>query len=553
MVDAAVIFGCVIGLVLGAGIALAAVARARRALREQAATAQSALAVAEARLKDLAASQATLTDTHQRLEARHHELSLERERLVTTLERANLELTRESEAVVALRQRVEQSDARSATLEANCRVSTARGAELEAKVRGLEERIEEAVRHSRSQADAYAEVAAKAKALETSRDGLQIRLAEQKTWIEEQTRLFEQKVTNVAGQLLEEKSQKFTELNRRELDALVTPFKQQLGEFRQRVDHIYAADTRDRGQLQEQVAQLARLNQTVSQQAQALTKALTISAKSTGDWGEMVLRRILEDSELRADKEYVLQQTIVTDDASRQRPDAIVYLPEGRQIVVDAKVSNKSWAEYCAAEDDKTRSGRLAAHIASLRAHIRELSGRDYPRSPDLQTVDFVLMFVPVEAALLTALSHDDSLYQEAYRSKIVLVTPTTLMLALKLVESMWLFQRRKESTDKIADAGRKLYEKLTMFADTFVDIGAAIERAHGTFEKAKGQLSSGRGNVVRLALRMVDLGVGPGAGKVMPAELVQLAQAEESGLIAHEPALVTADPVDEEMAEQDV
>jgi DNA recombination protein RmuC len=541
MLDAATVVSVLAAFTLGAVAVYAALARSRGALQQQATAAQSALAMVELRLTGLMANQASLNETHQQLEGRHQELLLERERLATTLERTIDDLQRRSDALAVLQQRLEATEDSKRAVETNLQMSVFRGEELVAQVIALEARVRLFEQEARSQTGFCAEVAAQAKALETERNGLLVRLTEQKAWIEEQNQLVEQKITNIAAQLLEDKSRKFTELNRRELDALVTPFKEQLGEFRQRVDHIYAADTRDRGQLQEQVAHLARLNQTVSQQAQALTKALTISSKSTGDWGELVLRRILEDSELRADKEYVLQQTVNGDDESRQRPDAIVSLPEGRQVVVDAKVSNKSWTEYCAAADDETRSLRLAAHIASLRAHIRELSARDYPRSPDLQTVDFVLMFVPVEAALLTALAHDDALYQEAYRSKIVLVTPTTLMLALKLVESMWLFQRRKESTDKIAEAGRKLYEKLTLFADTFVDIGVAIERAHGTFEKAKGQLATGRGNVVRLAQRMVELGVGPGAGRVMPRSLEQLAETEDDDAIEQAGAAVAA------------
>jgi DNA recombination protein RmuC len=237
----------------------------------------------------------------------------------------------------------------------------------------------------------------------------------------------------------------------------------------------------------------------------------------------MILHKILEDSGLREGKEYVLQHTVEGDDASRQRPDAVIFMPEDRQVVVDAKVSNKAWTAYCAAADDDTREACLADHIASLRAHVRSLSARDYPRSPDLKTVDFVLMFVPVEAALLTALEHDEALYTDAHRSKVVLVVPSTLMAAVKLVEGMWLFQKRKESADKIADAGRKLFEKLTTFSETFVEVGAAIEKAHGTFEKARGQLATGKGNAIKLAQKMVDLGVGPSPGKVIPPELVAL------------------------------
>lgn len=500
---------------------------AGRSRRDSLPAAQSALAVAESRLADLSKRHAELEQAHRTLGDQHLALSKDRERLGTALDRTTADFDVERAASIELRQALEQTRRQVAQLEADLRVSRSSGETQQRQVAQLEERLRIADESNRQHSESLANLAARASALETERDGLKARLAEQKTWVEEQTRLFEQKIANVAGQLLEEKSRAFTEVNRKEMDAVVTPFKEQLKEFRERVDAIYASDTRDRGQLHEQILQLTSLNQVVSQQAQALTKALTISSKSTGDWGEMVLKRILEDSELRAAKEYVLQQTVEGEDASRQRPDAIVYLPEGRQVVVDAKVSNKAWTDYCAAEDETTRESRLVAHVASLRTHIRELSARDYPRSPELKTVDFVLMFVPVEAALLTALARDETLYQEAYRSKIVLVTPTTLMAVLKLIEGMWLVQRRKESADKIADAGRKLYEKLTVFADTFLEVGAQIERAHGTFERARGQLSTGRGNAIRLAQQMVGLGVGPSPGKTMPAALVQLAETD--------------------------
>jgi DNA recombination protein RmuC len=353
---------------------------------------------------------------------------------------------------------------------------------------------------------------------------------DQKTWVEEQTRAFEERITNITGQLLEDKTQKFTELNRTQMDGVVAPFKEQLKEFRDRVDHIYSTDTQERGQLREQIVQLTNLNQAVSQQAQALTKALTISSKATGDWGEMILEKILEASGLREDKEYKLQHTVEADDESPQRPDAVIFLPEGRQLVIDAKVSNKAWTEYCSAPDEESREARLEEHLASIRAHIKGLAARDYPSSPDLQTVDFVLMFVPVEAALLTALARDGALYTEAYQKKIVLVTASTLMAVIKLVEGTWAYQRRKESADKIAEAGRKLFEKLTVFADTFVEVGEAIERAHGTFERAQGQLATGKGNAIRLAQKMLDLGVTPAAGKVMPKELVKLSDREDDG-----------------------
>jgi DNA recombination protein RmuC len=164
---------------------------------------------------------------------------------------------------------------------------------------------------------------------------------------------------------------------------------------------------------------------------------------------------------------------------------------------------------------------RLNEHLNSLRTHIKDLAGKGYAASPDLRTVDFVLMFVPVEAALLTAFVKDESLYADAYRSRIILVTPSTLMAVVKLVEGIWTFQRRQESADEIAEAGRKLYEKLTVFATTFVEVGTAIGKAQEQFEKAQGQLSTGKGHAIGLAQKMIDLGVTPGVGKTMPLELL--------------------------------
>jgi DNA recombination protein RmuC len=347
------------------------------------------------------------------------------------------------------------------------------------------------------------------------------RLVAQKTWLDEQMRFFEEKVGGATARLLEERGRAFTEVNRRELDTLVTPFKEQLTEFRQRIDTIYAAETGDRSRLHQQIEHLTQLNQSVSKAAEGLTQALTISSKATGDWGETILQRILEESGLREGQGYSLQHSIRSADGERQQPDAVVFLPENRQVIIDAKVSNKAWKDYCDTTDDGLRAQALAAHLASLRAHIKGLAARDYTRSPDLTAVDFVLMFVPVEAALLTALSADESLYGEAYRAKIVLVAPSTLMAVIKLVEGLWVFQKRRESAEEIAEAGRKLFEKLTTFAQSFVEVGASLAKAQGVYEKARDQLSTGRGSAIKLALQMRELGVTPGPGKEIPPSLI--------------------------------
>ncbi len=518
------------GASLVAGIVVyALMAQGRRALEQRAAAAESALAVAQSRLGDLATQHEAVTAVHRRLGEEHLALTAERERLRTSLEKTAHDLQRELVAAAELRRSFEETNAVRIQLDSDCRVARTDRDTLSERVARLEAEAKEAGALNRQQTDSISQLMARSSSLETERNGLQERLTAQQRWFEEQTSAFEQKILNMTNTLLEEKSQKFTEVNRREMDAVVAPFKEQLGEFRQRVDSIYAQDSKERTQLQEQVAQLARLNQTVSQRAEDLTRALTLSSKSTGDWGEIVLQRILEDSGLREGKEYVVQHTVLAaNEEDVQRPDAIINLPEDRQVVVDAKVSNKAWTDYCSATDDETRDTHLAAHLASLRAHVRGLAERNYPHSPDLKTVDFVLMFVPVEAALLTALSKDETLYADAYRSKVIMVTPSTLMAVLKLIEGMWAFQKRKESADKIADAGRRLYEKLVTFSETFLEIGAAIERAHATYQRAQGQLATGRGNAIRLAQKMVELGVAPASGKALPAELTRAAHAAE-------------------------
>lgn len=372
----------------------------------------------------------------------------------------------------------------------------------------------------RGEQDALVHARATQAALQKECETLRSQLAAQREWVIEQTALFESKVLAAAAKLMDERGKALGEQSRQQVEGVVGPFREQLKDFRARVDTIYAAENTERGQLREQIVQLTNLNQVVSAQADRLTRALTITSKSTGDWGETILQRILEDSGLRAGHEYDLQLSITGAGGERLQPDAVIHLPEGRQLVVDSKVSNKAWTEYCSAPEEE-RKGLLEQHLVSLRAHLKSLSGKDYARSPDLHTVEFVLMFVPVEAALLSALAADQSLYTDAYRSRIILVSPSTLMAVVKLVEGIWTFQKRKESADEIAEAGRKLYEKLSSFANTFLEVGNAISGAHEKYERALGQLATGKGNAIRLAQRMVELGVTPGSGKSLPQELL--------------------------------
>ena len=364
---------------------------------------------------------------------------------------------------------------------------------------------------------------------EARAEDLRLQLERQQAWIEEKTQQFEQSVLATSARLMEDRGRALNEASRREVETVVGPFREQLAEFRRRVDEIHSVEARARGALDEKIVLLTQLNRAVSEQADRLTQALTISSKSTGDWGETILARILEDSGLRLEKEYRLQYAVRGAEGERLQPDAVIFLPEGRQLIIDAKVSNKAWTAYCGEADETLRATRLREHLASLRAHMKGLSGRDYPGSPDLATVEFVLMFVPVEAALLTALAQDESLYADAYRQRIVLVSPSTLMAVVKLVEGLWTFQRRQESAEEIAEAGRKLYEKLVGFCTTFLEVGTQLQRSAAAFDRAKAQLS-GRGSAIRLAERMRELGVTPSAGKRLPEALTRADDEDDEG-----------------------
>lgn len=444
----------------------------------------------------------------------------EREAAVAIHKRSDIEATAAKNETAELRTRVDAAERARAESNAELQVTKAqlqREQALNATDREAAAKRENEIKEKdglliRSAADLAATV--------KERDGLQTQLNSQKAWVEEQKQGFENAVLSAAMKLMEERGRAFTETNKKEIDTIIAPFKDQLRDFRARIDEIHSTDAKDRGVLHEQISNLASIHRVASEQTDRLVNALTISSKSTGDWGETILTRILEDSGLREGKEYVLQKSVDGEDGARLKPDAIILLPEQRQLVVDSKVSNKAWTAYCGEKNEDLKVGYLESHVESVRNHVKSLANRDYSGVAELRGVDFVLMFVPVEAALLTALSHDPQLYTDSYRAKVILVAPSTLMAVIKLVEGIWTFQKRKESVDEIADAGKKLFEKLTTFANSFVEVGNSIGRSREAFERAQGQLATGRGNAIRLAARMVELGVSPAPGKALPVVL---------------------------------
>jgi DNA recombination protein RmuC len=330
----------------------------------------------------------------------------------------------------------------------------------------------------------------------------------------------------LANKILEEKSRHFTDQNQTNLGQLLDPLKTRLQEFQTKVDQVYVQESKDRSALAQQVTSLLEMNQRLAAEARDLTLALKGSAKTQGDWGEVILERILEAAGLRRGHEYTVQETIAREDATRARPDVILHLPGDRKLVIDAKVSLLDYGTYCASTDDGLRKHAATRHCASLREHIRDLAARNYQRLPGLETLDFVILFVPIEPAFLLALETDGNLWVDAWEKNILLVSPSTLLFVVRTVAHLWKQEEQVRNVQQIAERGAELYDKFAGFVEDLSKVGARIEQTHIAYEAAFDKLTRGRGNLVRQVEMLRALGVQP--TKRMPRQLTQRAEEVE-------------------------
>jgi DNA recombination protein RmuC len=328
----------------------------------------------------------------------------------------------------------------------------------------------------------------------------------------------------LANDILEEKSRRFTEQNQANLGQLLDPLKTRLQEFQSKVDQVYVQESKDRSALAQQVTSLLEMNQRLAEEAKDLTQALKGSTKAQGDWGEVVLERILEAAGLRRGHEYTMQETIAREDASRARPDVILHLPGERKLVVDAKVSLLDYGTYCGSSEEALRRHAAARHCASLREHIRDLAARNYHHLPGLESLDFVILFVPIEPAFLLALETDSNLWVHAWDKNILLVSPSTLLFVVRTVAHLWRQEEQARNVQQIAERGAELYDKFAGFVDDLSKLGARIEQTRNAYDAAFDKLTRGRGNLVRQVEMLRALGVQP--TKRLPRQLTQ--QAEE-------------------------
>lgn len=326
---------------------------------------------------------------------------------------------------------------------------------------------------------------------------LEKRLAEQKTELENIQERFTKEFENLANKIFDEKSQKFTEQNRSNLDDILKPLGERIKEFERKVNDVYLSETRERASLAEQLRNLHELNQQMTKEATNLTRALKGDSKTQGSWGEFILESILEKSGLVKDREYVVQATMRSEDGRALRPDVIIKLPENKSMVIDSKVSLRAYEQFNSADNDSDREKFLNEHSLSVRNHIKRLSPKEYQNLYGLQSLDFVLMFVPIEPAFAAAIQRDQSIFYEAFDKNIIVVSPTTLLATLRTIASIWKQEKQNRYALDIAKHSGSLYDKFVMLVDDLKEVGNRMNQAQQSYEDAMKKLYTGRGNIV--------------------------------------------------------
>lgn len=320
----------------------------------------------------------------------------------------------------------------------------------------------------------------------------------------------------VASKLLEEKSAKFTDHNKAQIDTLLHPLRQQLADFRVRVDTVYKTESDDRSALKSQIEQLRLLNTRITDEAHALTTALKGQAQMRGAWGELILDRLLESTGLVKGNDYVMQEALTAEDGRRLRPDVILRLPDQRHLVIDSKVSLIAYERAANSGDDPSRASAIRDHVAAVRVHVEQLSAKRYEDTGKLITPDYVLMFVPLEPAFVLAVENDRTLYEWAFDRRVILCTAPTLLVTLKTVATLWKQDRQTKNVQAIASRGGLLYDKFAgLFAD-IEEIGKHLTRLRESYDGAVGKLKTGPGNLLTQVEELKTLGAK--AKKSLPA-----------------------------------
>ena len=347
--------------------------------------------------------------------------------------------------------------------------------------------------------------------LKTVNENLAEKLENQKVEIETLQKRLTAEFENIATKILKERSDEFSVSNQKNLSDILNPLKEKIQSFEKKVDETYDKELRDKISLREEVRKLTELNTKVSEEANNLTKALKGDVKKQGNWGEVILERVLERSGLTKGQEYEREEVVEGNDANVQRPDVIIHLPDNKHIIIDSKVSLVAYERLMSAETEEHRVAYLKDHVNSLRSHVKLLSEKNYQNAQNLNTPDFVLMFLPIEASFSVAVQGDSDIFAYAWERKIVIVSPTTLLATLRTISSIWKQENQTKNAQEIARLSGALYDKFIGFAEDMVKIKANIDRTSNAYDDAMKKMKDGSGNIIRTAEKIKELGAKTG------------------------------------------
>ena len=353
---------------------------------------------------------------------------------------------------------------------------------------------------------------------------------EQKEEVEKLQEKFTKEFENLANKILEEKSSKFTEQNKENMKNILSPLQEKIQLFEKKVDDTHKESIDYHAALRQQIIGLSEMNAQMSKETLNLTKALKGDSKMQGNWGELVLERVLEKSGLEKDREYYVQQSHTSVDGNRVFPDVVINLPDGKKMIVDSKVSLTAYEKYINEEDDSLKNGYLKEHVSSIKRHVEQLGEKNYHDLYEIESPDFVLLFIPMEPAFAMALNEDTTLYNKAFEKNIVIVTPSTLLATLRTIDSMWANQKQQENAMEIARQAGALYAKFQGFVEDLIKIGKKIDESKIEYGSAMNKLVEGKGNLITSVEKLKKMGAK--AKKALPESILKRADNEDFELL---------------------
>ncbi|MEO8231734.1 MAG: DNA recombination protein RmuC [Ignavibacteriota bacterium] len=362
--------------------------------------------------------------------------------------------------------------------------------------------------------------------LKSDYSNLQTKLNEQKAEVEKLQEKFTKEFENLANKIFEEKGNKFSEQNKEKLSEILNPLKEKISDFERKVDETNKENIKGNASLKEQLQSLKEMNQQITQEAKNLTTALKGQSKTQGNWGEFILESILEKSGLVKGREYLVQESITAESGKRFQPDVIINLPENKSIIIDSKVSLIGYEKFISEEDEHQKQLGLREHINSIRSHIKNLSGKNYQNLYQLESLDFVLMFMPIEPAFAVAVQSDPSIFTDAFEQNIVIVSPSTLLATLRTISSIWRQENQNKNAIEIAKQSGDMLDNFTAFVDDLISIGKGLITTKDNYDKAMNKLTEGRGNLISRSEKIKQLGAK--ASKSLPPNILNHADIDD-------------------------